>query len=213
MSAPDERLIVDLRAAQRGDRAAAARLLEHVLPEVRRMVHLRLQRSYRRHNEWIVSLFSTGDVVQDLLIGVLADVGRFRGDGEQGLMAWLSVQVENRIRDRLRFFRRGKRDQRLVRTLDAGTDVDVADAVADPQPSPSTATETAELWAAVQTAIASLAEGEREVLEASLDPELSWADVARRLDLPTAEAARLRHRRARVRLSLRLANSYPHLFA
>lgn len=211
MPAPDDGLIVVLRAAQRGDRAATTRVLEHVLPAVRRLVHQRLQRSYRRNNEWIVSLFSTGDVVQDLLIGALRDLARFDGESAQSLMAWLSAQVEHRILERLRFFRSAKRDQRRVIDL-AGDGDAIADTLADLRPSPSAASEAAEVWSAVQAALASLSDGERSVIEASLDPELSWADVALQLGLPTAEAARLRHRRAKARLSLRLAARYPHLF-
>jgi RNA polymerase sigma factor (sigma-70 family) len=202
-----------LRAAQAGDRAAVAGLVTELLPQVRAMVHRRLEQSYRRHNDWVVSLFSTGDVVQDLLIGVLADLGRFRGADVRSLTAWLSAQVESRILERLRFFRSGKRDQRRVASLERSPEGAATAAIADPHASPAASAAAAELWSALQEAIAGLAEDERAVVEKSLDPEVSWEDVARELGLPSGEAARQRHKRARARLSLRLSARFPELFA
>lgn len=200
-----------MRAARAGDRQAVAALITAVTPAVRTQVHQRLARSYRRHNDWAVSLFSTGDVVQDLLLGVIAELQAFRGGDAHSLMAWLAAQVEHRILERLRYFRAGKRDQRRVSSLDETRAEALAATVSDPQPSPSVAAESAEIWVAIREAMTGLTDEERTLLEYGLDPDMQWLDVARALGLGSAEAARQRHKRARARLSLRLAARFPHL--
>ncbi|MBI5853195.1 MAG: sigma-70 family RNA polymerase sigma factor [Planctomycetes bacterium] len=196
-----------LCAARAGRRDASDALLTALLPQLREQVHRRLEHSYRRHNGWIVSLFSTGDVVQDLALGLLRDLSAFRGSTVASLTAWLATQVEHRIVERLRYFGRDKRDQR--RTLASESTVM---SIADTAASPDADAERLETFALVRSVLDELPADERALLELGLDADLSWDEVAARLGLATAEAARQRHKRARARVSLILSRKHPDLF-
>ncbi|MBK8978617.1 MAG: sigma-70 family RNA polymerase sigma factor [Planctomycetes bacterium] len=193
--------------ARAGSSAAVDELFDLLLPRVRAQVHRRLAASYRPHNGWIAAVFSTGDVVQDLALGMLRNLPEFRGDTVAALTSWISSQIEHRIVERLRYFQRGKRDRRRQ-----VAEVDAAATPARVEDSPEVRAESQEILAMLATALGELPDDERALLEQGLDPELSWAEVAIRLRLPGAEAARQRHKRARSRLCLRLARLHPELF-
>jgi hypothetical protein len=40
-------------------------------PKVRAIVHNQLEHDFRKHHRWILPLFSTGDIVQEVFVGVV----------------------------------------------------------------------------------------------------------------------------------------------
>ena len=55
-----------LEAAAGGDAAARNQLIERYADRVRSRVHAELEQDFRRNHRWILPLFSTRDVVQDM---------------------------------------------------------------------------------------------------------------------------------------------------
>ena len=69
MSETDWRSTVE--AAARGDEAARDELVRNYADRVRSRVHAELEQDFRRNHRWILPLFSTRDVVQDVFVAVI----------------------------------------------------------------------------------------------------------------------------------------------
>jgi RNA polymerase sigma-70 factor (ECF subfamily) len=89
--------------AARGDGEAIGRLLRAHLAGLRAYVHLHMGPELRARE-------SSADIVQDVLLEALQDLGRFEYRGEAAFKHWLYTRAEHRIVDRVRFHQRAKRD-------------------------------------------------------------------------------------------------------
>ncbi len=187
-----------LSAAKSGDREAQDALVGRVYPEVRRLVHKELSQSLRRSRPELSALFSTGDVVHDVLLGVLRDLHSFKGDDQPALTQYLAVRVSHQLIDTIRFHQAKCRDRRR-----GGVD-SAAHEPASTDPSPTSAAAARESAAALDAAIATLPERLRQVLELRYRRGMAHADVAAALGFPSAEAARKAERTARAQLSVRM---------
>ena len=93
-----------LEAAAGGDAAARNQLIERYADRVRSRVHAELEQDFRRNHRWILPLFSTRDVVQDVFVAVIRSLSAGERDqldfpSEHAFIAWLSTVCRNRLLD------------------------------------------------------------------------------------------------------------------
>ena len=184
-SVPSEATFELLSRARTGDGQAIEVLFGRYLPRLRRWASGRLPKSAR-------SATDTQDLVQDVLIQVFRNVGRFEPRREGAFQAYLRQAVMNRIRNAIRD--RGRRPD------ETGLDEDVKSADRSPL-------ETAigiERLEKYEGALSQLREIEREAIVARLEMGCTYEEMAALLDLPSAEAARKAVARALVRLTAEL---------
>ncbi len=178
-------------------------LLVSIYPRVRQLVHDDLSAHFRRRNPWIMPLFSTGDVVQEVFLRVIRDLPHFHGDSETNLIGWLATLVRRRILDLMRHHRALRRDQ--VRTRPIGDDESPSDAALESGPTDSLI--AGELSDAYAKAVATLTERERALLRCRIVEDLAWKQVAERLGFVSDEAARFHFRKLQARLLAQLSNT------
>ncbi len=198
------RTVMDLARVQSlasaGDADAQAELIRTYYPRVRKMVHQELDRDFRRHHRWILPMFSTGDIVQEVFVGVIRDLDRFEGDGEDAFVRFLATLVKHRLVDAVRFHESARRDVR--RNLEA--DKPEAPVPMDADPTPSLVASVAEQIATFREVLESLPLRERSLLELRLVETEPYAVIAERLGYPSADAVRKAFRSAQARLLVAL---------
>lgn len=177
-----------LGAAAAGDAAARDRVVECCYPDVRARVHRELEYDFRRHHRWILPLFSTQDVVHEVLAAVVADLGETRFDGLPQFVAYLGTLVHHRLLDAVRCHEAERRDaKRQVGEITA----DLAAAAADRrEAAPSFAASLVERAGLVRDALAELPERQRRVLELRLCDGEPFASIAEALGYSTEATAR-----------------------
>ncbi|MHC4369015.1 MAG: sigma-70 family RNA polymerase sigma factor [Planctomycetota bacterium] len=89
--------------AKQGDRSALDQLCEVYGQRVLRIMRLRMGSELR-------SKLESMDLVQDVLMCALRDLGDFTYTNKGDFLRWLGKMAENRIRDNLDKFHAGKRD-------------------------------------------------------------------------------------------------------
>jgi len=188
-----------LRAAADDDAEARAQLLHEIYPDVRDLVHRNLDRDFRRRHPWMLQMFSTGDIVQEVFLAVVKSRPEVGARDERQLRAWLAGQVQNRIIDRVRFHLAQRRSARQALPLasDAG-DVAAADA------SPARLAALDERARLLEQALASLEPEQRELWRLRVEEEREFVDVACAIGLSSDEAARSAFRRLQARLVVAL---------
>lgn len=134
--------------------------------------------------------FDSTDVVQSVFEDVIRDLPRFEDRGEEAFRHWLYMKAENKVRDAWRKRLRpdgGLREERL-------------DSKDDGRPAasrgPATQAGEGDDVARLRDVLATLDPPQREVIELRDIQGLSFAAIAERLDLPGADAARMRYTRA-----------------
>ena len=188
------------RAAQ-GDVAAREAIVTAFQPRVRELVHRELQHDFRKHHRWILAAFSTGDVVQEVFLSVLAGIATFDGDGDDAFARFLATLVKHRLVDAVRHHEAGRRDARrsVVPETGALRDRGVAD-----DPTPSRLASVGEQLGGFRAALDEFDERERALLELRLVDEAPWRQVAERLGYPSDDAARKAFRGVQSRLLVKL---------
>lgn len=182
---PFERL---LTAAREGDDDAIEAIHRRFAPAMFARIRSRLPRGLRR---W----YDTSDIAQSVFAEVLRDLRRFEDRGESKFRHWLYLKAENEIRAKLRkeLGSRGRRWQALLDELDR-------DAVPARELTPSGAASAADERARLASVLELLAPVQRDVIRLRAQQGLPFADVAQRLALPSADAARVRYARALLEL-------------
>ena len=171
-----------LRRAREGDDAALDRLLQRYLPTLRRWAGGRLPL-------WARERVDTDDMIQDTVVKTLATIETFEHRGEGALLAYLRQALRNRIVDEVRRARRQPRRDEI--------DADPL----DPAPSPleqSIGRQAAERY---DEALNRLSEQDRQAVVTRIELGLDYDEVARALDKPSRNAARMAVSRALVRLA------------
>ena len=171
-----------LELAQAGDRAALDALVARYRPRLERWASGRLPR-------WARDIADTQDLVQETLFQTFKRIERFEARGEGALLAYLRQAALNRIREELRRAKRrpGRRDLDTV--------------VEDDKPSPLVEAIGGEALGRYERALATLGPEEREAVVARVEFGYTHQEIARLLDKPSANAARMTVSRAIVRLA------------
>lgn len=176
--------------AQAGDAAALHQLIERYLPQLHAFVRLRLAPGLRARE-------SSMDVVQSICGELLAHGSRFEFRGEERFRAWLFTAALNKIREKVRFHRYGKRD---VAREEQRNDPDV---LAAGYLTPSRNAIGKETAAALEASLDALSEQHREVITMARVVKLPHSVIAEILGRSEG-AARQLLARALVQLSQEL---------
>jgi RNA polymerase sigma-70 factor (ECF subfamily) len=187
-----------VRRAQGGDLAALDPLFQRYYDRVRRIARVRLGQGLRQRMD-------SGDIVQETFIAALGAFDRFEVRDESSLLQWLSVLLENRIRDASDWNdaarRAASRERPLVADGRSGAiTLDLAATGLTPAES-AVGGEEAE---ALEQALAALPEQDRELIVLRDYIGMTWEEVAKRLGRPSADAARMAHGKVLLELAARL---------
>lgn len=182
-----------VRCAQAGDNEAYNRLFERYYPRVLAIARARL-------GSGLKNSLAAEDVVQEALVQAIRAFDRFEIRDDASLIGWLARIVENRIRDEWR--RARARDPEVTRILGELGDsssggLDPADSQTRPL-SGLVRRENAEL---LQLCLAELEPVQRELILQRVLQGSPWDEVARALEFPSADAARMAYGRAKIELA------------
>jgi RNA polymerase sigma factor (sigma-70 family) len=185
--AVSERLPVDrtvdlVERAKAGDPEALDALFARFLPALRRWASGRLPR-------WTRDLMDTDDLVQETVIRAVKRIGSFEVRHDGALQAYLRQAVLNRIRDEVR--RSGR----------SPVGVEMDEEQRDGGASPLDLAIGNEAVERYEAALARLKQEEREAIVARIEMECSYQEIAKALDKPSADAARMAVSRALLRLA------------
>lgn len=189
----------DLAAARLGDPQALKALAERFYPTVQRLVHHRLQLDLRTSRPWLTARFSTGDVVQDVFLGVLRDLNAFAGDNEGAFVGYLAMVVRNRIIDAVRFHEADCRDGRR-----AGPSADSLDLAGASSVDPAREVASAEQVDHLRQALSGFEPRDQLLLRARLENLATFRELADQLGYGTESGARRAFYAAQARLALAL---------
>jgi RNA polymerase sigma factor (sigma-70 family) len=187
-----------IRAARGGDRGATEALIERFYPRVQSMVHRSLAAELLPKRPWLASMFSTGDVVQEVFVGVLRDLEAFAGLTESSFTSYLATAVKNRLIDAMRFHEAIRRDRRRTQ------DVEPMDDFGSATPEPASAAVRAEELELFCRVMASIPARERLLLRERIERGETFRSLAEQLGYPSEDAARKAFYTAQSRLVLRL---------
>ena len=184
-----------LLAAKHGDEGAKNELFRRLYPRVSRSTHFRLATDIRTSRPWLVSRFSTADIVQDVFWSVLGNLESFGGDNEEAFIGYLSTVIRNRVLDAVRYHEAEKRDGRLT----VGEAEHKADAL-----EPMEAASASEVRALYETALTHLDAKEQLLVSARFHGTATFAELTAQLGYPNETATRRAYFQAQARLTLAL---------
>jgi len=181
----DEPTIELVVRAREGDRLAVEALLQRCLPGLRRWAHGRLPAAAR-------GSLDTSDLVQETVLHVLRRLDHFEPRHVGAMQAYLRQSVINRIRDEVR----------KVSRHPAAVELPV-DLMSD-RTSPLEVAVQTEAYHQYRNALSGLAPRDRKLVVARIEAQWSVAEIAKRFEMPTTDAARMAVGRALKRLTTRL---------
>jgi RNA polymerase sigma-70 factor (ECF subfamily) len=131
-------------------------------------------------------------LVQDTIVRALPHLDRLEARNPGALQGYLRQALLNRMRDEIR-----RIDRRPVRDAD---DAAVAER-ADVSPSPLEEAIGREMLGRYEVALSRLTDEERGAIVMRVELGMPFAEIASELGKPTADAARMHHARALLRLA------------
>ncbi len=168
-----------------GDKSAREELFRRSLPMLRRFAHGRLPH-YRRDTA------ETEDLVQVTLIRALNRIDDFESRGRGAFFAYLRTIMMNAVREEIR---------KHGRKPDTTESVDKSLAAEDSVVASAIGMDTLDAY---EKALSELKQDFREAIILHVEFDLSYAEVALELDLPSADAARMRIKRGLKELATRM---------
>lgn len=187
-----------VRRAQDGDRAALQSLFERYYDRVRRIARLRLGQPLRHRMD-------SGDIVQETFIAALGAFDHFEVRDESSLLQWLAVLLENRIRDASDWNDAARRNAaREVPLASPGRSGTVRLDLPAGGLSPPDGVVRDEQVEALEEELALLPAEQRELVVLRDYVGLSWDEVAKKANRPSAAAARMAHTKVLLELAERM---------
>ncbi|MFN9845043.1 MAG: RNA polymerase sigma factor [Planctomycetota bacterium] len=202
MSAAGPELHAVIVAAAAGDGGARDRLVAHCYEPVQRLVHRDLERDFRQKHRWMMPLFSTHDVVHEVLAAVIRDLADTSFVGPEPFYAYLGTLVRHRLLDAVRFHEAARRDGR--KQVVEPTQGLAAVAADRREATPTLAASLGERAGLVRDALAELPERQRRLLEMRLLEEATFPVIAEALGYASEETARQACHAAQARLLVKL---------
>ena len=188
--------------ASRGDAAAQEQVVTLCYANVKALVHRDLEQDFRQRHRWMMPLFSTQDVVHEVLAAVVKDLADTQFAGPEKFCAYLGTLVRHRLLDAVRFHEAARRDGRKqVAEPTAGLGAVAADRR---EMTPTLAASLGERAGLVRDALAELPERQRRVLELRLLEDATFPQICAALGYASDETARLACHDAQARLLVKL---------
>jgi RNA polymerase sigma-70 factor (ECF subfamily) len=186
----DDPTQVLLEGAKSGQEQAVELLMRRYGPRLRRWATGRLP-GHARHID------DTEDIVQDVLVQAMHNVGHFEQRQEGAFHSYLRTAVLNRIRNRVRHAGvKGRAQQPVIDTY-------------QPPRSPLEELIGVEALERYERALAGLRETDRELVVASVELDCSYEELAELTERPSPNAARMALKRALVRLATAMDEPLP----
>lgn len=186
-----------VKRAQEGDREALELLFERYYPRLRRIVRIRMGKHLRSRVESV-------DILQETFAVAVMAFDRFEMRDESSLIHWLGKLAENQIRGALDHFAAARRDaRREVPLVVEGASSQVREFAHEPEeerPQPVDLLVKDEDRERLEACMDELREEYREVVIHRYLVGADWATIASWMDLPSADAARMRCARAMMEL-------------
>jgi RNA polymerase sigma factor (sigma-70 family) len=197
-----DELAAAIAAAAEGDAAARERVVGACYLEVKARVHRELEGDFRKRHRWILPLFSTHDVVHEVLAGVVRDLTDTQFAGPEPFYAYLGTLVRHRLLDAVRFHEAARRDGRKqVEEPTVGLAAVASDAR---EATPTLAASLGERAGLVRDALQELPERQRRVLELRLLEDATFPVIREALGYASDETARQAFLDAQARLLVKL---------
>lgn len=185
-----------------GDEAARNELVQAFHGRVRDLVHRELQADFRKRHRWMLALFSTRDVVQDVLASVVDALETGDFPDADAFAGYLATMVKHRLLDAVRHHEAHKRDvRREARDADPAM---VASRPDDDAITPALAAQLAEQSAILHEVLDAFEPRKKTLLTLRLIDEESYPEIARQLGYASAETARQAFVEAHARLLVKL---------
>ncbi|MFN3242776.1 MAG: RNA polymerase sigma factor [Planctomycetota bacterium] len=195
-------LCPEIVAAAGGDEHAQERVVAACYAPVKQFVHRDLERDFRKRHRWILPLFSTHDVVHEVLAAVVRDLSDTSFEGPEKFYSYLGTLVRHRLLDAVRFHEAARRDDRKkVAEPTAGMAAMAADAR---EATPTMAASLGERAALVRDALQELPERHRRLLELRLLEDATFPQIRDALGYSSDETARQAFQDAQARLLVKL---------
>lgn len=189
-------------AAAAGNAAARDKLVASCYGDVKARVHKELEGDFRKRHKWILPLFSTHDVVHEVLTAVVQDLADTSFAGPEPFFAYLGTLVRHRLLDAVRFHEAARRDGR--KQIEEPTVGLGAVATDGREATPTLAASLGERAALVREALAELPERQRRLLELRLLEDETFPRIKEALGYASDETARQAFVDAQARLLVKL---------
>lgn len=170
-----------LARAQQGEQGAVDSLLARYRPRLERWASGRLP-DYAR------SLFDTGDLIQETLLGAVEKFSSIRATTQGSFEGYARRSILNRIRDQIRWARRRPPANSL-------------EDLVDPGPSPLERAIGEETVGRFEAALDQLSEEDRQLIHLRVELGLDYKEIATLSGRPSVDAVRMGIRRAILRLA------------
>jgi RNA polymerase sigma factor (sigma-70 family) len=166
--------------------ASLAAILPTLLPVLRAYVRLNVNAELRAYE-------SSSDIVQSLCREILAAAGTPSVAEPDALRGWIWVVVRNKVRDRLRYLHRQRRDCRREVPLAEEGDRE-ATGLYSRMATPSQCAQAHEFASRFEGALASMSRDDRELVTLSRVVGLSNREIAKHLGITPANVSMRIHR-------------------
>ncbi len=185
-----------------GDAPARNELVLRFHPRVRELVHRELTDDFRKRHRWMLALFSTRDVVQEVLAAVVDALETGEFPDEDAFASYLATMVKHRLLDAVRHHEAQKRD---VRREARETDPEVLQAQPDPDArTPALAAQLSEQAAMLNAVLDAFEPRRKALLSMRLIDEETFPAIAHKLGYASAETARQAFVESQARLLVKL---------
>ncbi|MFK7742234.1 MAG: RNA polymerase sigma factor [Planctomycetota bacterium] len=199
-----EELSARIVAAAAGDTDACEQVVMHCYAPVKRLVHRDLEQDFRKRHRWIMPLFSTHDVVHEVLAAVVRDLTDTSFAGPEKFYAYLGTLVRHRLLDAVRFHEAARRDDRKKVAEPTSGISAVAAAPDGREETPTMAASLGERAGLVRDALQELPERQRRMLELRLLEDKTFPQIRDALGYSSDETARQAFQDAQARLLVKL---------
>lgn len=177
----------ELEAASAGDPEAIEALLLRHLPGLRAFLRLRMGRELRAKE-------SATDLAQSTCREILEHLDRYRYRGTENFRHWLFATAQRKLKNRVEYWRAGKRDVALEAARARDTREESLAAFYATLSTPSVRLMQRERIEALEAAFDRLSEAHREVILLARVVGLSHAEVARSMGRSEEASRSLLHR-------------------
>jgi RNA polymerase sigma factor (sigma-70 family) len=187
-----------LEAYQAGDESALGKLMTRYSARIERIVRVRM-------GVFLRSRMEAEDVMQQVFLRAIRDIGQFEPREDASLINWLARLAENELANLAREQKAQRRDARrelaLARLVKSGLDSSLAFDLSSGDPRVDSQVANKQMEEVLDECIGELKEDYREVILLRNHAGGSWSWICDQLDGASPDAARKLHARAMIELT------------